>query len=109
MGTQLLNYQQCNRTLQNVVKNISNSPFDFGMALSDANHIADYSVVKYYASEMAVDVTQSALRILGGYGYFKEYPIKRYIRDAIIYVVGEGANEALLTSIGKQLIKEHSC
>jgi alkylation response protein AidB-like acyl-CoA dehydrogenase len=79
------------------------------MAQSDANRIVDYSVVKYYASEMAVDVTQSALRILGGNSFFKEYPIERYIRGALIYVVGEGANEALLTSIGKQLIKEHFC
>lgn len=63
------------------------------------------SVAKYYASEMAVEVTQTSLRILGGYGYFKEYPVERYIRDAMMYLVGEGANDALLASIAKRLLK----
>jgi alkylation response protein AidB-like acyl-CoA dehydrogenase len=73
-------------------------------ATSTENLDLSTSVAKYFASETAVEVTNIALRIFGGYGYMKEYPIERYIRDATMYLVGEGANDALLTSIAKKLV-----
>lgn len=75
------------------------------IATTTENLDLDSSVAKYYASETAVEVTQTALRVFGGYGYMKEYPIERYIRDATMYLVGEGANDALLTSIAKKILK----
>lgn len=65
------------------------------------------SAAKYYASEVAVNVTLSALRIFGGYGYFKDYPIERYIRDAAMYLVGEGSNDVLKTSIARKLVDRY--
>lgn len=63
------------------------------------------SAAKYFASEVVVDVTVTSLRVLGGYGYFKDFPTERYIRDSMMYLVGEGANDALKTSIAKKLVK----
>lgn len=50
-------------------------------------------MAKLFASEMCLRVTTSALRIHGGYGYTKEYPVERYYRDAPQMVVAEGTNE----------------
>jgi alkylation response protein AidB-like acyl-CoA dehydrogenase len=77
----------------------------YHIAITKENIDLDSSVAKFFASEMAVEVTQTALRIFGGYGYMKEYPIERYIRDATMYLVGEGTNDAILTSIAKKLLK----
>lgn len=49
--------------------------------------------VKLFASETAVRVTRDALRIFGGNGLMREYPVARYHRDALVYTVGEGTSE----------------
>ena len=48
---------------------------------------------KLFASETAVGVTRDALRIFGGNGLMREYPVGRYHRDALVYAVGEGTSE----------------
>jgi alkylation response protein AidB-like acyl-CoA dehydrogenase len=50
-------------------------------------------IAKVYSSEMVVEVTNDAMYILGGYGYMKEYPVEKYVRDGLIGRVAEGANE----------------
>jgi hypothetical protein len=64
-------------------------------------------MAKYYASETAVDVALEAMRIHGGYGYSKEYPIERLYRDAPLMCIGEGTNEMQRIIIAKQLIKRN--
>ena len=54
---------------------------------------AEGSQSKYYASEMAVRVTNDAIQILGGYGYTREYPVERWHRDAKIHKIFEGTRE----------------
>lgn len=49
--------------------------------------------VKLVASETAVRVTEAAVRILGGAGIMQEYPVARFHRDALVYVIGEGTSE----------------
>jgi len=49
--------------------------------------------VKLVASETAVKVTRDAMQILGGNGLMREYPVARYHRDALVYVIGEGTSE----------------
>jgi alkylation response protein AidB-like acyl-CoA dehydrogenase len=41
-------------------------------------------MAKLYAGDMAMRVTTEAVQVLGGYGYFKEYPVERFMRDAEI-------------------------
>jgi len=51
------------------------------------------SACKTFASDVAMEVTTEAVQILGGYGYIKEYPVERYMRDAKITQIYEGSNE----------------
>ena len=48
---------------------------------------------KLFASEGAVRVANSAMQVLGGYGYMREYPIEKLLRDARIFPIFEGTNE----------------
>ena len=54
---------------------------------------ATASKVKLIASETAVKATRDAMQILGGNGLMREYPVARYHRDALVYVIGEGTSE----------------
>jgi len=53
------------------------------------------SMAKTYASEMAVEVVKSALRLHGGYGYLKSLDIERYYRDVIVTTIYEGDNDSV--------------
>jgi alkylation response protein AidB-like acyl-CoA dehydrogenase len=64
-------------------------------------------MAKYFASESAVEVAFEAMRIHGGYGYSKEYPIERLYRDAPLMCIGEGTNEMQRIIIAKQLMKRN--
>ena len=62
------------------------------------------SMAKFFASEAGVFCSQEAMRTFGGYAYSVEYEIERFYRDAMLMVIGEGANEVLKTVIAKQLV-----
>ncbi len=51
------------------------------------------SMSKCFCSDVAMQVTVEAVQVLGGYGYVKEYPVERYMRDAKITQIYEGTNE----------------
>ena len=53
----------------------------------------DAARAKLYAAEVAMDVTTKAVQLFGGYGYTKEYPIERMMRDAKITEIYEGTSE----------------
>ncbi len=61
-------------------------------------------MAKYYASETALYVATEAMRIHGAYGYSKEYPIERLVRDAPLMCIGEGTNEMQRIIIARQLV-----
>lgn len=64
------------------------------------------AMAKCYASDVAMSVTTDAVQALGGYGYMKEYPVEKMMRDAKITQIYEGANQIQRDIIGKALIKE---
>lgn len=64
-------------------------------------------MAKYFASEAAVENSQEAMRVFGGYSYSKEYDIERYYRDSMLMCIGEGTNEMQRIIIAKQHIKEN--
>ncbi|PSL00166.1 hypothetical protein CLV63_102293 [Murinocardiopsis flavida] len=64
---------------------------------------AEGSMSKLYASETATWVTQEAIRLLGGNGYTREYPVERWHRDAAIFTVFEGASEIQRLIIGRSV------
>ena len=61
-------------------------------------------MAKLFAGEMAVDVTNNALQLHGGYGYFAEYGIERFYRDAKIVEIYEGAREIEKLTIAREIL-----
>ncbi|MEJ5257672.1 MAG: acyl-CoA dehydrogenase [Fervidobacterium sp.] len=66
---------------------------------------ADAAMAKKYASDVAMEVTTQAVQIFGGYGYTRDYPIERMMRDAKITQIYEGTNEIQKLVIAAQYIK----
>jgi len=64
------------------------------------------AMAKMYASDVAMKVSVDALQIFGGYGYMKDYPIEKFVRDAKITQIYEGTNQIQRNIIGLQVIKE---
>jgi alkylation response protein AidB-like acyl-CoA dehydrogenase len=56
-------------------------------------HTAESSMAKLFAGESAVEVAMEAIQIHGGYGYVKDYPVERYLRDSKLGTIGEGTSE----------------
>jgi alkylation response protein AidB-like acyl-CoA dehydrogenase len=63
------------------------------------------SVAKAYAGDAAMKVTTDAVQILGGYGYMRDYPVERMMRDAKITQIYEGTNQIQRVVIARQLLK----
>ena len=53
----------------------------------------DASIAKKYASDIAMQVTTDAVQVFGGYGFTRDYPVERYMRDAKITQIYEGTNQ----------------
>ncbi|MGO9136940.1 MAG: acyl-CoA dehydrogenase family protein [Syntrophales bacterium] len=63
------------------------------------------SMAKWYASDTAMKVTTDAVQIFGGYGYSREYPLERMMRDAKITQIYEGTNQVQRIIIANQLLR----
>ena len=63
------------------------------------------AMAKMYASDAAMRASVEGVQILGGYGYSKEYPMERHMRDAKICQIYEGTNEIMRLVVAKNLIK----
>lgn len=61
---------------------------------------------KCFAGDMAMEVTTNAVQVFGGYGYMKDYPVEKYMRDAKITQIYEGTNQIQRDEIARALIKE---
>ena len=75
------------------------------MVDDEATNFSKYSAIaKMYASDRAIEVTNDAIQILGGYGYMKEYPAERMMRDAKITQIYEGTNQIKRLVIARSLL-----
>ncbi|MGZ0051695.1 acyl-CoA dehydrogenase [Brevibacillus gelatini] len=61
---------------------------------------------KVFAGDIAMEVTTEAVQVFGGYGYTREYPVERFMRDAKITQIYEGTNEIQRVVISNYLLKE---
>lgn len=78
------------------------------MVDSGAKNVAKESAMaKMFASDVAMKVTVDAVQIFGGYGYMRDYPIEKYMRDAKITQIYEGTNQIQRNVIAANLIKEN--
>lgn len=64
------------------------------------------AMAKLYAGDVAMQVTTEAVQVFGGYGYTREYPVERMMRDAKITQIYEGTNEIQRVVISNYLLKE---
>jgi alkylation response protein AidB-like acyl-CoA dehydrogenase len=62
-------------------------------------------MAKLLASDTAMWATVEGVQIFGGYGYVKEYPVERHMRDAKITQIYEGTNEIMRLVIARNLLK----
>lgn len=70
-------------------------------------HVSKYAAMaKLFASDNAMEVTNDAIQVLGGYGYIKEYPAERMMRDAKITQIYEGTNQIQRLVIARSLLSE---
>jgi alkylation response protein AidB-like acyl-CoA dehydrogenase len=60
---------------------------------------------KYYASEVAVKVSNEAVQIFGGYGYTKDFPVEKFYRDSKLCTIGEGTSEIQKLVIAREILK----
>lgn len=76
--------------------------------LKDRNQkMTDISAMgKYYASEVAVQVSTDAVQIFGGYGYTKDFPVEKFYRDSKLCTIGEGTSEIQKLVISRNLLKK---
>jgi alkylation response protein AidB-like acyl-CoA dehydrogenase len=72
---------------------------------SGAPYGREASMAKLYASESATRACNKAVQIHGGYGYTREFPVERYLRDAKLCEIGEGTSEIQRSIIAKDLLK----
>ncbi len=64
------------------------------------------AMAKYYASEVAVEVSTDAVQIFGGYGYTKDFPVEKFYRDSKLCTIGEGTSEIQKLVISRELLKD---
>ncbi len=70
------------------------------------NYSKESAMAKLYASDVAMKVTIDAVQIFGGYGYMKDYPVEKMMRDAKITQIFEGTNQIQRLVIANRLLKE---
>ncbi len=64
------------------------------------------AMCKLFATDTAMEVTTNAVQIFGGYGYMRDYPIEKYMRDAKITQIYEGTNQVQSLVVARSLIRE---
>ncbi|MBU1121872.1 MAG: acyl-CoA dehydrogenase family protein [Candidatus Omnitrophota bacterium] len=66
------------------------------------------AAAKLFASDTAMEVTTNAVQILGGYGYMRDYPVEKFMRDAKITQIYEGTNQIQRTIVALDLLKRYA-
>ena len=62
------------------------------------------AIAKCYASDIAMEVSSEAIQVFGGYGFSREYPVEKLLRDSKIFQIFEGSNEIQRIVIANSVI-----
>jgi acyl-CoA dehydrogenase len=68
--------------------------------------VKEISMVKLFTAEMAQKVAYECVQLHGGYGYMREYPLERYLRDARVHQILEGTNEIMRVIVSRRVLDE---
>jgi len=71
---------------------------------TDKRNTKESAIAKCFTGDMAMEVTTEAVQILGGYGYMKDYPVEKYMRDAKLHQIYEGTNEIQRLVIARAML-----
>ncbi|GAA0178604.1 acyl-CoA dehydrogenase family protein [Clostridium sediminicola] len=75
------------------------------LILANKPYTREAAIAKCYAGDVAVEVALDAIQILGGYGYSREYPVEKLLRDAKIFQIFEGTNQIQRVVVAGQLLR----
>ncbi|WP_411360453.1 acyl-CoA dehydrogenase family protein [Pseudidiomarina sp. YC-516-91] len=78
----------------------------FKVDSDDADKTTYCAMAKRFATDVGFQVCNEALQIHGGYGYIKEYPLERHVRDVRVHQILEGTNEIMRVIIGRRLLAD---
>ncbi len=78
----------------------------FKLDNGDADKTTYCAMAKRFATDIGFKVCNEALQLHGGYGYIKEYPLERHVRDVRVHQILEGTNEIMRVIIGRRLISD---
>jgi alkylation response protein AidB-like acyl-CoA dehydrogenase len=65
-------------------------------------------MAKRLATDVGFEVCNQALQIHGGYGYIREYPLERLLRDARVHQILEGTNEIMRVIVARRMLQDHA-
>ncbi|WP_159819311.1 acyl-CoA dehydrogenase family protein [Colwellia sp. 20A7] len=74
--------------------------------INDADKSTYCAMAKRFATDVGFNVCNEALQLHGGYGYIKEYPIERYMRDSRVHQILEGTNEIMRVITARRILEE---
>ena len=80
----------------------------FKLDQQDPECSAYCAMAKRFATDVGFEVCNQALQIHGGYGYIKEYPLERYVRDVRVHQILEGTNEIMRLIVGRRLLADNA-
>ena len=72
----------------------------------ESNYTMYCAMAKKMATDKCFDIVNDALQMHGGYGYLKEYPVERFLRDVRVNQILEGTNEIMMHIIQRTLLKD---
>jgi len=72
---------------------------------NDPNLTVYCSMAKRFATDAGFEICNDALQLFGGYGYLKDYPIERYLRDVRVHQILEGTNEVMRLIISRNVLQ----
>lgn len=108
-GKSISNFQAISFKLADMATMVSAAELlTFQAAYRKNNHLPmtrEGAHAKYYASEVAVKCGNEAVQIMGGYGYTKEYPAEKFLRDSKLMTIGEGTSEIQKLVISREILK----
>jgi alkylation response protein AidB-like acyl-CoA dehydrogenase len=76
-----------------------------GLKMAGLPMTREAAMAKYYASEVAVKVSNDAVQVFGGYGYTKDFPVEKFYRDSKLCTIGEGTSEIQKIVIAREILK----
>lgn len=74
--------------------------------IDDADKSTYCAMAKRFATDIGFNVCNDALQLHGGYGYIKEYPIERYVRDSRVHQILEGTNEVMRVITARRILED---